>query len=399
MRRIIVAPLVAAMALAAGCSRQNQENKAQASMEKPKPLAVRVGAAETRKVEQAIFVTGALHPDESVTASAEVAGRISAIHADFGQSVRKGQVLAELDKREFVLQLQRSRAALAQALARVGLQPGQEDKLPDTTPAIRLAAAQFEDARFKYENAARLVKSGDISQERFTELEKACFARQAALDAARDELRTQLAGIQALEAEVRLSEKRLGDATVRAPFDGTVASRSASPGQYMKENTPILTVVKTAPLRLRVEIPESAAAEVRTGTSLTFVTDAASGVEFRAMVTELNPSLDPRSRSLTVEARLLGSDGRLRPGMFVQVRLVTMRDAEIVMVPREALYSVAGLTKVFVVHGTKVAEHKLAPGRQLDGWVEVPGVIRAGDKVAVSNLGALVEGALVQVQE
>jgi RND family efflux transporter MFP subunit len=385
--------LISVFLTLAGCSKQTVEVKAA----KPAaPLAVRVAAAETRKVEKTISVTGSLQPDETVNVSAEVPGRVAAIRADFGQRVRKGEVLAEIDRQELALQHERSKASLAQALARAGLRPGEEDAVPDSTPAIRQATAQLEDARSKYENASKLVKTGDIAQERFTEIEKAYLARRAAVEAAQDELRVLLANIQALRAEARLAEKRLNDAIVRAPFDGAVTARMISPGQYTKENTPILTLVKTHPLRLRVEVPESATSEVRVGTTLSFVTDAAPGVVFHAAVREMNPSLDARSRSLVAEARMVESDARLRPGMFVQVRLVTARDASVVAVPKEALYTVAGLTKVFVVREGKAVELRLTPGQEVGGWVEVSGdLIRAGEPVAISNLPALVNGAPV----
>jgi RND family efflux transporter MFP subunit len=395
MNRVLI--LIAALALA-GCSKDASRKQVAASGVPAPPSEVRAAVAEIRKTEKAISVTGSLHPDETVTVSAEVAGRVLAIYSDFGRQVRRGEIVAELDKREFQLQLDRSRAALAQALARVGLSPGEEDKLPETTPAIRQAMAQLEDAKFKYESAARLVKTGDISQERYTELEKAYRARQAAHDAAQDELRTQLASIQALRAEVRLSEKRLDDATVRAPFDGAVSARMVSPGQYIKDNTPILTVVKTSPLRLRVEIPEPATGAVRLGTTLSFTTDAVPGVEVHAVVRELNPALDVRSRSLTAEARLVASDPRLRPGMFVQVRLVTARDTPVVVVPREAIYTVAGLSKVFVVREGKAVEQRIVPGVEIDGWVEVPADrVRPGDRVAVSRVAALTDGMPVRI--
>ena len=383
----------------AGCSKQAGESKAEAAAAAAKaaePVAIRMAAAEVRKVEKTISVTGSLLPDETVSVSAEVPGRVVAIRADFGQRVKKGDVLAEIDTQELALQYERSKASLAQALARAGLRPGQEDATPETTPSIRQAAAQFEDARSKYENAAKLVKSGDIAQERFNEIDKALQARQAALEATRDELRVLLAGIQALRAEVRLSEKRLNDAVVRAPFDGAVTARLISPGQYTKENTPILTLVKTSPLRLRADIPESIAMDVRVGTTLSFTTDAAPGATFHAVVREMNPSLDARSRSLAAEARLLENDARLKPGMFVQVRLVTARDASIVAVPKEAIYAVAGLTKIFVIRDGKAVEIRLIPGPEVDGWVEAPGgVVRAGELVATSNLAALVNGAPV----
>jgi RND family efflux transporter MFP subunit len=318
---------------------------------------------------------------------------------DFGHQVRKGRIIAELDKQELTLQLERSRAALAQALARLGLDPAQENVTPDTTPAIRQAQAQLEDVRFRYESAAKLYKTGDISQERYNELEKMYRARQAAVDAARDELRTALASIRGLRAEVGLAQKRLTDATVRAPFDGAVSARLVAPGQYVKDNTPIVTLVKTHPLRLRLEAPESAAAEIRVGTSLTFTTDSIPNKEFHAVVRELNPGLDARSRLLTAEARLVEPDARLRPGMFVQVELVVSRDASVITVPREALYAVAGLTKVFVIRNDRAVELRVPPGPARDGWVEIPSDrVKPGDQVAISNLAMLVDGAPVEAR-
>jgi membrane fusion protein (multidrug efflux system) len=391
---------VAAIILAgasAGCSRGGQTPAQAAAQTRQEPPTVRVSTAESRRVERTLSLTGSLSPDESVQVSAEVAGRVGAIYFDFGQAVKKGQIIAELDKREATLQHDRSRAALAQSLARVGLDPNQEEVSPETTPAIRQAAAQFEDARFKYENAARLIKTGDIAQERFVELEKAMHAREAALQGAKDDLRTQLANIQALRAEVKLAEKRISDATVTAPFDGSIAAKLVSPGQYLKENTPIVTLVKASPLRLRADIPEAAANEVRVGSTLFFTTDAAPGARFQAVIRELNPALESRSRSLTAEARLTSADPRLRPGMFVQVELALARNVETVVVPREALYQIAGLTKIFVVRGSRAAEVKITPGQAMGGWIEAPGgSVHAGDRVAVSGLAMLTDGAEIR---
>jgi len=363
---------------------------------KPEPIEIGVAKAETRQVDRIINVTGSLHPDESVNVSSEVAGRVASIHVDFGQPVRRGSVVAELDKRELQLQEDRAKAALAQALARVGLDPHQEETSPATTPAIRQAEAQYLDARSKFESAQRLIATGDISRELYNELEKTMNARQASLDAARDDLRTQMANIQALRAEVKLAAKRLSDATVRAPFDGSVSARLVSPGQYLNANTPILTLVKTNPLRLRVDVPETAAAVVRADSLLTFTTDAVSGKKYQAVVRELNPSLEERSRSLSVEARLTQAAPELRPGMFVQVGLVVQRNAEVVVVPGDSVSTVAGLSKLFVVQDGRVKEHRLTPGMSFDGWVEVPaGLLRPGTLVATSKLTMLVDGAEV----
>jgi RND family efflux transporter MFP subunit len=395
MRGITWAVLAIAVAAAAGCSRQqvNAEGKKESA---PEALAINVATAELRRFDRTLGVTGSLDADERVNLTFEVPGRISSIKVDFGQPVKKGQVIAELDRREYEIQVERTRAALNQSLARLGLSPGQENVVPESTPSVRQAQAQLEDARFKYESAAKLVKTGDISQERFTEVEKAYRARQAAFEAARDDLRTLWASMEGLRADLKLVEKRLSDTVIRAPFDGAITDKPAAVGQFVKDNNVIVTIVKAYPLRLRLEVPETASVAVRPGSTLTFTTDGIPREEFKATVRELNPSLDQKSRTLVAEARLLSNDSRLRPGNFVRVNLVIERNAQQVMVPKQAVYTVAGLTKVFVVKDGKAIEKRVNPTPDQGGWVEVPpDMVNAGDRVAVSKLGALYNGAPV----
>jgi RND family efflux transporter MFP subunit len=396
-RPALLVPFLLLTLAFSACSKK-PEQSVNAASKAPEAIAVKVAVAEARTVERSISVTGALFPDETTTVSSEVPGRITRITVDFGQFIRKGEVIAELDKQELQLQLERTRASLAQALARVGLEPNQLDVRPETTPMMKQAWNQMEDARSKYENAKKLVATGDIAQERFTELEKAYRAREAAFEMTRDDLRTQMAVIRSLKADVGLAEKRLKDATVIAPFDGIVQQKLVAAGQYIKDNVPIVTLVKTTPLRLRADIPESAVKDVRVGTMLVFSTDAVPGKEFHAVVRELNPALDARSRTLTAEARIVETDSALRAGTFVQVRLITAHAFAVVAVPRAAVFTVAGLNKVFTIENGKAVEHKIEDILGSNGFVEMPaGVLPAGVPVAITNLAALTNGAPVTI--
>ena len=117
--------LPALLLLLAACNKQDPkaaEAKAAAAAAKAaEPVTVKTATAVERTAERAIAVTGTLLPDETVTVATEVPGRISAIRADFGQAVRKGDVLIELDRTEYDLQVERSRGSLNQALARLSL--------------------------------------------------------------------------------------------------------------------------------------------------------------------------------------------------------------------------------------------------------------------------------------
>jgi RND family efflux transporter MFP subunit len=391
--------LILALGLLAGCGKPEAGAKAEASGKAEAPLAVQAEKAVEREIARSIQLTGSLSPDESVNLVFEVPGRIQKIHVDFGQPVRGGQVVAELDSTEFRLQIERTKSALAQQLARLGLDPSQVSVTPESTPGIRQAQAQLEDAWTKFDSARKLHQSGDISRDRFIEAEKAYNARLAVLEGQKFELRTQLASIQALQAEVKLAEKRLNDTLLRAPFDGSIRERPAAVGQYVKDNAVIATLVKTYPMRLRVEVPEGDVAFAKVGTTLTFTTDTAPGAEFHAVVRQLNPTLDARSRSLVAEARLQENDPRLRPGSFVQVKLTTAGAAQAIFIPSNAVVNIAGLTKAYAIRQGKASEVRFTPGPQEGGWVEVTGgVLRAGDAVAVNNLAALYEGRAVEVK-
>ena len=166
--RLVALVILALTLLITGCGKRGQTEAEAASKAKAAdPVVVRVATAETRHLGSAVSVTGSLQPDETVSVSSEVAGRLAEVRYDFGQTVHQGDVIAELDKRELTIQCERARAALAQALAAIGLDPSQQDVTPESTPAIRQAKAQMEDARFKFEMAAKLHKSGDVSEERW----------------------------------------------------------------------------------------------------------------------------------------------------------------------------------------------------------------------------------------
>ena len=387
-------PILILVAMLAACTKQKP---VEAKSNAPEaPLAIKAAKAESRQVDRMLAATGSLVADESVNLVFEVPGRIAAVHTDFGQLVKKGQVLAELDRTDYALQLDRAKAALTQALARVGLDANQVNAKAESTASMRQAQAQLEDAWSKFESARKLKESGDISEQRFVEAEKAYRARLAAVEATKDELRVQTAGIDAFKTEIKIAEKRLTDTVLRAPFDGAISARPASPGQYVKDNATIVTLVKTWPLRLRVEVPESESAAAKIGTTLMFTTDSISDKEFHAVVRELNPTLDARSRTLVAEARIVENDSRLKPGAFVQVKLVSQRGVPITVVPRSAIHTIAGLTKLFAVRGGKSTEVRFQPGQELGGWVEVPGdAVKAGDAVATSNLGQLYTGRAV----
>ena len=381
----------------AGCSRGS--DRADAANNSAQITEVTVATAEERGVERSAEVVGSLLADEEVQISNDTAGFLAAVHVDLGSRVQRGQVLAELDKRDFELRVLQARAMLAQARARLGLEKDQDSISPEETALVRQAKANLDDARSKYDSARKLVETGDIPQQRYIELEKTLRAREAAHEAAVEEVRAQLAQIQARKAELGLAEKQLQDVTIRAPLTGSVTAKLISAGQFIKEKTPLLVLVKDDVLRLRAQVPESATAAVRSGLEVRFLTDAYPGRTFTARISRVGQALDPQARTLVAEAIVPNPERLLKPGMFARIAVVVEKSSPAVMVPRTALYEFAGLTKIFVVNDDHVKEMRIQPGVSADDWVEIRGdAIRPGMQVATSNLDRLEEGGTVRIK-
>jgi RND family efflux transporter MFP subunit len=389
---VAAAAMVISSLVTLSCTKQEAKPTAAPKVE---PIKIQTIAVETITVNRTVTASGSLSADEQVVLTSEVPGRIVSLPVDFGSYVRKGQVLAQLDTRELQIAVDRTKANLAQALARIGLDPNQADQRPESSPAVRAAQAQFEDAKQKFERTQKLIKSGDIPEERAIEVEKLFSARQAQLDQTKDDLRTQWASIEAIKAEVRLAEKRLGDGVIRAPFDGMITERPAALGQFVKDANPLMTLVKTRPLRLRIEVPEDASGEIRVGTTLTFKTDAAPEKSFQAVVGRVDAGLDSRSRTLQVEARVTDSDARLRPGVFATVALVSQRGVQVPVAPKSAILTVAGLNKVYVVTGDRVTERRIPLGEMHGEKMELPAELGPGTRLANSEVTRLSNNAAV----
>jgi RND family efflux transporter MFP subunit len=205
-----------------------------------------------------------------------------------------------------------------------------------------------------------------------------------------------MATVAQRRAELELARKRLADASVRAPFDGTVQARPASVGEYVAAGTPIVQLVKTDPLRLRLDVPERECVLVRTGQVVLLLVEGDTNT-YRGEIARLSPALDDQTRTLRVEADV-PRQGSLRPGLFARARIIVTEHEQALTVPLDAIITFAGLEKVVVVQDGKAVEKVIATGRRGPDWVEVvsglgsgetvvlsPGSLRTGQRVMESN--------------
>lgn len=390
-RRLIVTLALGVLASCGRADRSKPPGKGEMA-ERP----VRVARAEVRAIPHAIQATGSLAAQEQSTLSAKVAGRLERLGVDIGSVLRQGDLVAQIEPRDYDLGLQQAAAALAQARTALGLPlEGEDDRIElERVTAVKQAKAVLEEAGKNQNRVKSLSSSGIASQSEVDTVEAAYTVALARYEAALEEARGRMATVAQRRAELELARKRLADASVRAPFDGAVQARPASVGEYVGVGTPIVQLVKTDPLRLRLEVPERECVLVHTGQVVHLLVEGDTNI-YGGQIARLSPALDEQTRTLRVEADV-PKRGSLRPGLFARARIIVTEREEALTVPAEALITFAGLEKVAVVREGKVVEKVVATGRRGPDWAEVISGLQAGEIVVLSP-GSLRTGDPVRV--
>lgn len=319
-------------------------------------LAVSVVRAQVRDVEEAFAAEGEVKPRETAAVNAQVAGvPLARIHANVGDWVKKGQVLAEFDAALLRHDAAKEEAALLRAQA-----------------ALKLAAADA--AR-----AQKLAKDNAVSR-----------ADAQRSSAAKEQAQAAVAGAVAARDAARL---RLEYAVVRAPVDGVVASRAAELGMTANVGLPLFTLLADGALEWHAQVAPENVARLSAGTP---VRVRAGGKTADGRVVRFAPVADARSRLVTVFAAL-GQDAALRAGMLVRGEFLLGR-RRVPVIPASALVREDGYDFVVLVGADGRAKRQaLVLGARLDDWVAVEAGLPADADIVARGGSFLQDGDLVRV--
>jgi RND family efflux transporter MFP subunit len=386
---------LAAAFVAAGC-----KSAPPVAAQKSEPAARRVRLTKVAEtpVERVISVNGALAAYDQATISLKVPGRLSSIGVDLGTVVRAGQVVAEVDRTDYELRVKQAEAALAQARVRLGLSTDGADDAVDAqqTGSVRRARATLDQTKTNRDRLAVLFQQGVAARADLDLAEQNYEVAQGAYQDALEEIRNRQGVLAQRRSELALARQQLADAKIVAPFDGVVQERRASVGEYLAAGAPVATIVKIDPLRLRAEVPERDAPDVRAGQIVRVVVEG-DATPHTGKVVRISPSITEQSRTLIVEAEVRNRGG-LRPGAFARAEIVTQSNTLAVTVPPKAVVTFAGIEKVVTVKDGKAVEKPVTTGRRAPEWTEIVTGVKPGDEI-VAEPGNLQSGQPVSVTE
>lgn len=384
-------------ALAAGPAACSKSETAQAHSRDVAAKPVRVEAVRQDSVRRAVDVVGTLAPVDQVTISSEADGKVSRILADLGDRVKAGQVLVQIDNEKQQYTYEQQQAALARALAQYGAtDPGHLPEIEKTPDAMR-ANSDLVQATQAFNRASELSKRNLISQQALEDAQATLQSKRAIYNSALQTGKNLRASIQASEAAMKLANRQLRDTRIRAPFDGYVEKRLVNLGELVKTQMPVMAIVRLDPLKVTAEIPERMAPWISAGQTVDLQVDAYQGRKFAGKVSRISPGVNPSTRAFPFEALVPNRDTALKPGTFARVHIESGKIDTVLTLPYAALQYRYGVNRVFVVNGDKLAMRELNVGERVGDRIEVISGVKAGERVAVTDVDTLTDGALVAV--
>jgi RND family efflux transporter MFP subunit len=395
MQRTIPSIVLALCVLLASC---NKEEKVATAKKESGPLKVKAVVATERIVKRNVESVGTLFPLDETIVSAEIDGRVDRVEVDLGDFVNKGQLLVHISDEEQRYLLAQNEAQLRSSLERLGLSK-ETEKLQDikTAPDVRRAEADVFDAEQRYKRTRELRDQGIGAQADLDQAQARFNAMRAAYDSTINQTRNLVQEVERFRAIVDLQRKKLRDTSVYAPFAGSVKERQATVGQFVRANTPLIVMVKTDPLRLRLDVPERMGPWVKIGQIAQVEVEAFEGQKFSGKIWRVSPTVDQAKRTFVAEALIPNPGMRLKPGSYARARIPTDKSETIVLLPNRAVQYVLGSNKAYVIKDGVIEARDIKIGERFENDIEVLEGVSAGESVATTNLPRLDTGSKVVI--
>ncbi len=422
---IFLAAAVLTAAMLAACGSKTANTNANTAAQTG-PVDVSTTQAVVKQIPTYFEATGNLASDAQTDVAPAVAGKIVEVNFDVGSFVQKGSILIRLDDRDARIRIEQAQAqveqqknavkqavaAVRQAQIRLGVKDGEVFDIA-TFSQVKSVTAQLVLAEKELARTQRLFDSGDTSKSSLDQRRSQRDALIGQLDEARSNAAVAVkainsaetavvsarSGVATAQTQVEQAQKALADTIIYAPISGYVSERVSDPGEYISPsapNTKIATIVRTSPLRLKIDVPEASIGKVAIGQGITLQTSAYPDRNFAGTVARILPGLNVSARTLTVEAEVANGDGLLKPGQFATVRITQSKPENAVMIPAAAIKTEGDISKIYIVKDGVAREKIVQTGLLENGLIQVKQGVAEGDAIATSNVNTLFDGVLVR---
>ena len=377
---------------------------------------VQVTPVVSKPLTYSIKVTGDIMPLMQVDLFPKVSGYLERIDVRIGDRVKQGQVIAQIDRTDYLHKVREIEAKVAQARAQLTeLETGtRAEELHQAEEAVKQAQSRFENAKMQRERIEALYKREVISKKErdnadmeynVAEAQLASSQQQLKLlrEGARQEVREgSQAKLREMEAILEQERTRLQNTKIIAPFQGEISRKYVDAGAFVSPSspsTPLVSLVHTETLKIVANVLEKDISLLKPKMKARIQVESYPGRVFEGRVEKINSALDLATRTLQAEVYISNSDRSLKPGMFANVEVVLLEKPQTLVVPREAILEAGSEMSVFVVEGKQAVRKPITLGYEQDRMVEVLKGLNEGDPVVIKGQQLIKEGSAVRVVE
>ena len=364
---VLVIGAAAALGLMIFNRLQEQSGRAKArQMSQSVPVAV--GPIQRGPIELCRTFSGTLESPANLIVAPKISGRIKRLNVDLGDTVRRGQVVAELDDDEYIQAIILAKADVEVAKA----------NLVEAKSALKIADRKFKRFQMLRERRATSDSEFDLAQADH-------LGKSARLEVARAQLTRA-------EASLETAKIRIGYTKVIAGWNGgdgfrVVADRYVDEGETVSANAPLISIVEVDPIIGVIFVTEKDYIHLKRGQEAMLTTDAYPGMQFQGRISRIAPVFRKTTRQAKIELTIDNPQHSLKPGMFIRAKIVVDRMADATIVPAQALTTRDDKDGVFVVNddGGSVAWREVKVGIHEDSRVQVEGQGLSGSVVILGQ--------------
>lgn len=341
-------------------------------VEKETELSVNVAQAKIQDIAKVDNYSGIIRGKNEVNIMPKAAARVTGVFVKPGDQVTVGQTLITLDSSDFDAALKRAEAALAMAQA-----------------GERTNELNLENARKNYERMQKLHAAGAISDQQL----EAARTGYESLNAG-----TVEAGVAQAQAALLEVRNQIDNCNITSPINGTVGSINLSLGDTASPASPAAIVTDSGELEVEVLVSESEVSYIKEGSQVEVLIKAVSDKPFKGTVDTISSVADPMKRSFAVKVALGNEGGKIKSGMFAEVKISTISKSNVVCVPSSAVIPKGARTVVYTLDKNKRAQQlEVKTGIENSQYIEIVKGLKKGQKVITKGNTLVDDGTLVRV--
>jgi len=374
---------------------------------------VQVAPPTRQPMTYSLVANGDISPLMQVELSPKVSGYLEKISVQIGDSVRQGQVIAQIDRAEFMQKVKEIEAKLAQAKAAADeVEAGtRSEDIRQAEESVKQAKSRYDNAKAQRERMEALYSRQIISRKDFDNADTECAVCEAQLSANQEKLKQLKEGarlevregsrakVKEMEAILAQEQIRLQNTQIVAPFAGEIVRRNVDSGALVSPSTPVVTLIHLETLKVVANVLEKDVGLIKPGMKAKILTEAYPGKPFDGTVVRINKALDLATRTLQAEINIPNPGHLLKPGMFAKIEMVLKENLNALTVPRDAVLKEEGKEFVFAVEGNQAFRKPVVTGIERETLIEIVEGVKDGEKIVVRGQESLKDRTTVRIIE